>query len=146
LVEPVVDRWVEQPPDRIEAVLGDPSRLPIGTPITVDGGRGLVIVRPFARVAQRDRQVSWKAPGRLLMQGTGLVRFARVEVEIIVWSDERSEVTVRRRGREIVTWSDARERRFFANAHRAAAHLARVLSTRDILAASRVRGRALHLR
>jgi hypothetical protein len=131
LVDPVVDRWVQQPPWRVEEVLGDASRLPVATAISLGDGE-LQLDGRFEASAESDGRVVWKAPGRLLLRGASVVRFARVEVEVVVWSDELSEVTVRSCARRLVTWGERRERRYFSLAHEAATHVARLLSTPDI--------------
>jgi len=131
----VVDRWVEQPSARVEQVLGDARRLPVGRAIDLGAG-GLVLDRPFERTVHADGHLTWRAPGRLLTLGP-LVRFARVHVEVVEWADGLSEVTVRSRGRRVITWGERRERRFFVRPHRAATRLAETLSTRDVLGPSR---------
>lgn len=132
LLDPVVDRWVQQPATRVEEVLGDVSRLPIAAATDLGGDGELQLDGAFEASIQADGRVVWKAPGRLLIRGASVVRFARVEVEVVVWSDELSEVAVRSRARHLVTWSERRERRYFSLAHEAAAHVARVLSTPDV--------------
>jgi hypothetical protein len=57
-----------------------------------------------------------------------MVRSARVEIAVMVWSDELSEVNVRTRGRHLLSWSERRQRRYFTLAHDAAAYVAGALA------------------
>jgi hypothetical protein len=50
-----------------------------------------------------------------------------VEIEVTKWSSAVVELSVRPSGRRLVTWSPARERRYFELAHEAADYVADVL-------------------
>jgi hypothetical protein len=132
LVDPVVDRWITQPRAGVAASLRGPAFAPEGT-IELDGG-ALRFDDRFEQFVDSGRTV-WRAPARLVMHGLGAVRFARVDVEVIAWSDDVAEVTVRSRARHVVTWGERREQRYFMHAHDAATHIARLLSTATAVAA-----------
>ena len=102
--EEVVTRWVTEPRP-LEVVVADPA--------AIDG----LQLEPF----RHDHGI-WTAAGRLRGPRT------RVELQITPWPDGTAEVTVRPRGRRLLTWSAARERRYFHAAHDAATHVARTLS------------------
>jgi hypothetical protein len=106
--EEVVTRWVAQPRP-LEQVVRDPLTL---------GTDRLQLERPFAR----DRS-SWTAAGRLRGPRT------RVELQITAWPNGAAEVTVRPRGRRLLTWSAGRERRYFDAAHDAATQVAHTLAS-----------------
>src|SRR4051794_473243 len=105
--EEVVTRWVARPRP-LEQVVGDPAVL---------GEETVRLDRPFT-----NDHDSWTAAGRLHRPRT------RVELQITSWPNGTAEITVRPRGRRLVTWSSGRERRYFDAAHHAATQLADTLS------------------
>ena len=122
-VDPVVDRWVSRSTRPLpEALRGLADRADLG-----DGE--LRLEGDFAPTIDGRGRVSWKAPARLVGRGPSVVRFARVEVEIIEWADDLLEVTVRSSARHVLTWGERRERRYYSLAHHAASHVASALST-----------------
>jgi hypothetical protein len=84
---------------------------------------------PFMRSADATGRVTWRGNGRVVISAASIVRFARVEIAITEWANELAEVTLRSRGRHLVSWGDRRERRYFDLAHDAASHIAAVLAT-----------------
>src|SRR5690349_16150346 len=97
--EEVVTRWVTNPRP-VDQVVGDL------------GADAVRLDRPFT-----NDHDSWTAAGRLRRPRT------RVELQITSWPNGAAEVTVRPRGRRLVTWSSGRERRYFDAAHDAATRL-----------------------
>ena len=106
--EQVVTRWVAEPRP-LDQVVGDPAAL---------RAEGLRLLQPFSQGCE-----TWTAAGRLRRPRT------RVELQISAWPGGAAEVTVRPRGRRLVTWSAARERRYFAAAHDAATQVAHALAS-----------------
>ena len=96
LTETVVTRWVRAPRQHVETVLAD---------------------RGFQRRGAGD---AWTARGRL--PGSG----ERVELEVLMWCDDTAEINVRPAARRPLGLSMSRryERRYFDDAHLAAAELA----------------------
>jgi len=85
-------------------------------------------VPPFEEVVTR-----WVVPAHPLHETMTAERWlrrprARVEVQITPWPNGEAEVTVRPRGRRLIAWSAARERRYFAAAHETATQIANTLS------------------
>ena len=85
-------------------------------------------VPPFEEVVTR-----WVVPARPLHETWTSERRlrrprARVEVQITPWPNGAAEVTVRPRGRRLLTWSAGRERRYFDAAHAVATQVANTLS------------------
>lgn len=126
--DPVVVRWVHKGRGPVDQVLADVTAFPITESISLGPAGTLRLDRPFARSADAGGMVAWRANGRVVTSVASLVRFARVEIDVIVWSDELSEVTVRSRGRHLTSWGDRRERRYFTLAHDAAAYVAGALA------------------
>jgi hypothetical protein len=137
--DPVVVRWVHHGRRPVDEVLGDVSTFPVAESTSLGAGGTLRLDRPFARSTDGNGTVAWSAPGRVVTRVASMVRFARVEIAVIVWSDELSEVTVRRRGRQVLSWGERRERRYFDLAHDAAEYVAGALAA----AAAAERSRAL---
>jgi len=126
--DPVVTRWVRHGRTPRPAVLANLTALPIGQPIALPQG-ALRLDRPFARSTDPNGRETWSTQARVVTSAATVVRFARVEIAIIAWTGQLSEVTVRSRGRHLISWSDRREHRYFALAHDAATHIADLLAT-----------------
>jgi hypothetical protein len=133
--DPVVVRWVRQGRRPVDRVLADATTFPIAEPISLGADGTLRLDQPFARVTGNG-EVAWSAHGRVV-NSASLVRFARVEIAVIVWSDEMREVTVRSRGRHVLSWGERRERRYFTLAHDAAAYVAGALAAEGVAEHSR---------
>ncbi len=119
----VVTRRVNVSTSAVRAVLAHPDvlgRAPLG-----DVG-WLVIDAPLVRL---DTGIeTWHGRGRLYGRGPRLARYARVEIVLTAWSDEASELTLRPVCPYPLRWGARRLRRYFALAHLAGDHLARVLA------------------
>ena len=129
--DPVVVRWVHHASTPVDQVLADVTTFPIAASISVGAGGTLRLDRPFARSTDANGKAAWRAYGRVVTPGASMVRFARVEIAVMVWSDELSEVNVRSRARRLLSWGERRQRRYFALAHDAAAYVARALADAD---------------
>jgi hypothetical protein len=129
---PVVDRWITEPAERVEDAMH--VAFDAGTVLDLGSAGELHLDGPFTAVSAEGR-AAWRAPARLVYRGASILRFTRVDVEVIAWSESLTEVTVRSSGRRVVTWGERRERRYFEQAHRAATRVAGVLATADLRAA-----------
>jgi hypothetical protein len=118
----VVERRVEWPFLR-EAVAGS-GAVRAGAVVPLDGGALLRLDGPLAPVPGAPVP-TWRATGRV---HTGWPRpLARVEVELVAWSEHAVDVVVRPAAGRPGRWGPRRRERYFALVHHAADRLAEVL-------------------
>ena len=111
----VVTRRINQPLSSLRNVVSDvPARI-----------GALALDAPFADNRRRD--TTWHTTGRLYGEGTRLMRYTRVDVELIGWSEHSSELRVRPATRRVPVWGQRRQRRYFRLAHHVADDLAQWL-------------------
>ena len=67
--------------------------------------------------SRRGQIEGWRRPGRIVMQGWHLVRYARVDVELLPWSPWDAELRVVPRSLRLARWGGRRRRRYFDVAH-----------------------------
>lgn len=87
----------------------------------------LILERPLAPVPASSFRS--RAGARLRFGGAGLVRFARVTIEVAMHARGVAEISVAPRARAPHLWAVARQARYFELAHRAADELVRRLPT-----------------
>ena len=118
----VVERRVERPFLRAD-VLGSAAVLDLRL-VPLDGGALLRLDAPLAAVPGTSTP-TWRATGRIL---TGWpVPLARVEVELVAWSEHAADLVVRPAAGRVARWGPRRRERYFTLAHHAADRLAQVL-------------------
>jgi hypothetical protein len=119
----VVERRVARPFLRAD-VLGS-AVLRGGVPVVpLDGGAILRLDGPLAAVPGTP-VATWRATGRI---HTGRLRpLARVEVELVAWSEHAADLVVRPATGHLGRWGARRRERYFALAHHAADRLVDVL-------------------
>ena len=114
----IVTRRVNRRPDSIDRVLAGPQDV-FRAPMTLGTAGVLRVDRPFTR---RDGGLvtAWRTEGRLYGSGLRLARYARVELELSVFSTACCEVRLRPVCRHAHRWGGRRQRGYFDLAHRAA--------------------------
>jgi hypothetical protein len=121
----VVSRRINFRPDVVErSLLGSDRRITM----RIDGGSRIAL-RPFELDLLGP---SLRARGRLHLPGVGLVRFARIEVDISALSDTACELRVVPVCRHLYRWGGRRYRRYFAAAQAAADRIGDELVVRHV--------------
>lgn len=120
----VVSRRVSAGPERITALVGDPSALTTTLP-----GGGVLAVGPMT-ASPGIVGTTWNGDGRIGRSGA-LRRAVRVAVEIASWSADAGEIRISPATRHVPQWGPRRLGRYFHLAHAAADHLRRVLHDPD---------------
>jgi hypothetical protein len=89
-------------------------------------------LRPVCPYSSRQPLPTWCGTARLLTARSRLV--ATVEVEVSMWSDDATSVTIRPAAKHPERWRAWRLRRYFPLAHRAADATAGLVARRAVLA------------
>ena len=122
----LVSRRINVATHLVGAALTDPDAQRALSRIELGHGRWLTIDRPLTPV-ELGRQ-TWRGRGRLHRSGLGLVRYARVELELSAWSEDASQLWIRPVASHPTRWGVRRLRRYIATATDAADHLWRSLT------------------
>jgi hypothetical protein len=127
----VVQRRVNQPLSAVQRGLADRSLLAPTCVLDLEAA-GLMYLaeplRPVAPFSSRQPTPTWCAEGQLLTTRRHAV--ASIEIEVSMWSDAATCVTLRPAARHPERWPARRVRRYFTAAHAAADETARLLARR----------------
>jgi hypothetical protein len=127
----VVQRRVNQPLSAVQRGLADRSLLAPTCVLDLEAA-GLMYLaeplRPVAPFSARQPTPTWCAEGQLLTARRHAV--ASVEIEVSMWSEAATCVTMRPAVRHPERWNARRVRRYFTVAHAAADETARLIARR----------------
>jgi hypothetical protein len=120
-----VTRRINAATDLVAATLADPTVFGPGRDIDL-GAAGWL--RPEGAFVTVDGGVAWQARGRLYVRRRGIVRYARVELEVSAWSAHASQLWLRPTCRSPLRWGRRRLRSYLDAAHLAADVLVAVVT------------------
>ncbi len=109
-----VTRRIHLPPGAVEWF----RTIPAGTEVEV-ARRPLRLVRfdGPCTVSRRGHIAGWRRPGRIVVHGWQLVRYTRIDIELLPWSPSDAELRVVPRSHRLARWGLRRRRRYFDVAH-----------------------------
>jgi hypothetical protein len=134
----VIQRRIPLPLSAVHRGLADREALAPTELLTLDGDGFLRVAEPFRPMApsiERQATPTWRGPAGLLTKRTRVV--ALVEVEVAMWSNDSTELSLRPVARHPERWSSRRIGRYFALAHLGTDEIARLLAERARVASER---------